>query len=253
MSDGKEHDAESPPPKQQVAAFQTTHWSLVIQAAGENSSAAATALESLCRAYWRPIYYYVRASGLNSVDAQDMTQEFFYTVLEKGYFGQADRNRGRFRTFLKVAVKNFMASEWRKAKRIKRGGQQRFCSLDELEEDRFQIDANGSVSPDSVYDARWARTVFSNTLAKLRNEMKNRGHLDRFELYKQFVLPSESPSIYAAAAKANGLTEQTIKSGVHRFRERVRTFFLKEIAETVENPADAESEAQELMRALARS
>lgn len=237
-------------PKQGGFGFQTTHWSLVLKAREGDSSDAHTALETLCRSYWRPIFHFIRARGHQGDEAQDLTQEFFRLVIEKGYFEQANRERGRFRAFLKVAIKNFLANEWKKAKRTKRGGEFEFCSFDEFEEERFQTGGSGGETPDSAYDRQWARTTFETTLTRVREEMTGRGHGDRFDLYKPFLMPRASESSYAEAAASAGLTEQAIKSGIHRFRERVRSFFMEEVANTVSDPKDLEMEARELMKAL---
>ena len=230
--------------------FQTTHWSLVMQARAKESSDAEAALETLCRTYWRPIFHFIRARGYQSDEAQDLTQEFFYTVIEKGYFDQADENRGRFRTFLKTAIKNFLANQWKKSKRQKRGGEIDFCSFDEFEEDRFQASNSADASPDKAYDQQWARTTFESTLDRVREEMAERGHLERFEIYKPHLMPRASGTSYAEAAASANMTEQAFKSGIRRFRERVRMFFLQAVADTVSPPQDAEAEARELMKAM---
>ena len=230
--------------------FQTTHWSLVMKARADESSDARVALETLCRAYWRPIFHFIRARGHQTDEAQDLTQEFFRVVIEKGYFDQADQDRGRFRAFLKTAIKNFLANEWKKSKRQKRGGEIDFCSFDEFEEDRFQACASTNASPDSAYDQQWARTTFEATLEHVRQEMAERGHLDRFELYKPHLMPRATETSYAEAAASANITEQAFKSGIRRFRERVRSFFLQAVSDTVSDPSDVESEARELMKAM---
>ncbi len=238
-------------PKQAGFGFQTTQWSLVLQAREGDSSDAQAALETLCRAYWRPIFHFIRARGHQGEEAQDLTQEFFRVVIEKGYFEQADPDRGRFRAFLKGSIKNFLANEWKKSKRTKRGGEFEFCSFDEFEEERFQVGDPSTVSPDRAYDRQWARSTFDTTLSRVREEMAGRGHGGRFELYKPFLLPRTSDTSYSEAAASAGLTEQAFKSGMYRFRERVRAFFMEEVANTISDPRDLESEARELMKALA--
>ncbi len=222
-----------------------------MKAGGPDGEDSQFALETLCRNYWRPIFHYIRARGYQGDEAQDLTQEFFRLVIEKGYFEQVNRDRGRFRAFLKVAIKNFLANEWKKASRLKRGGTIDFCSFDEFEEERFQSGTSDADSPDSAYDRQWARTTFEVTLARVRKEMMERGHQDRFDLYKPYLMPRAGEGSYADAAASAGLTEQAFKSGIFRFRERVRTFFLAEVANTVSDPSDVEGEARELMKAMA--
>lgn len=224
-----------------------------MKATGPDSNDAKEALEALCRSYWRPIFHYIRARGIQGDEAQDLTQEFFRVVIEKGYLEQADQDRGRFRAFLKVAIKNFLANEWKKTNRQKRGGEIDFCSFDQFEEERFEIGSLEADTPDIAYDRQWARTTFETTLSRVRNEMEERGHSERFDLYNPFLMTRAAGKSYAEAAASAAITEQAFKSGLHRFRERVRTCFLQEVAKTVNDPNDVESEARELMKAMAES
>ena len=231
--------------------FQTTHWSLVIKAAGSDSIDAKEALELLCRSYWRPIFHYIRARGFQGGEAQDLTQDFFYIVIEKDYFGQADQERGRFRAFLKTAIKNFLSNQWKKANRQKRGGDFDFCSFDQFEEERFETGYSKADTPDIAYDRQWARSTFETTLDTVREEMEERGQMDRFNLFNPFLMPKAAGKSYAEAAASANISEQAFKSGLHRFRESIRSCFLQEVAKTVSDPSDVENEARELMKAIA--
>ena len=181
--------------------FATTHWSVVL-AAGHNSvPGAQAALEKLCRAYWYPLYVYVRRQGNSSEDAQDLTQDFFARLLEKNYLAKADPNRGKFRTFLLRSLKNFLVNEWKRAGRLKRGGGVVFLSIDtSAAEDRYAAEAPEEFNPDTEYETRWAVTLIEQVLATLRQEFNaaDRGRL--FEELKGFIWGDKSSASYAQIA-----------------------------------------------------
>src|SRR6476660_6040362 len=142
------------------ANFATTHWSLVIAAAGNSSPQARTALQELCGSYWYPVYAFVRRRGPQPEDARDLTQEFFTRLLEKDYLEAADRERGRFRTFLLTAVSHFLANEHERACAQKRGGGQAVLSLDfERGEERYQLEPADHWTAEKVFDRRDRKSV----------------------------------------------------------------------------------------------
>src|SRR6266581_5304724 len=149
----------------------TTHWS-VVQAAGRNSSTSSSrALEELCRNYWYPLYAYVRRQSNSPEDAQDLTQEFFSRFLEKGSFKLADRERGRFRTFLLTSLKHFLVNEWVKKRAAKRGGGGQVFSLDEQDaETRYTFEPADHLTPEKLYDKHWASALLERVAARLRDE-----------------------------------------------------------------------------------
>ncbi|MHC5543746.1 RNA polymerase sigma factor, partial [Singulisphaera rosea] len=151
--------------------FDTTHWSNVLTARDASSPASAEAMEQLCRTYWYPLYAYVRRGGRNSHDAQDLTQEFFSRLLEKGYLHAAAAEKGRFRTFLLVALQRFLANEWDRARTLKRGGNRIHVPLDASEaESRYQTEPSDAMTPERIFERRWAVTVLEQTLVRLRAE-----------------------------------------------------------------------------------
>src|SRR5438876_8794663 len=151
--------------------FTTTHWSVVLMAGQADSSQANEALEKLCRTYWYPLYAYVRRQGNSPEDAQDLTQIFFSRLLEKDYFAKADRDRGKFRTFLLRSLKNFLINEWKRAGRVKRGGDLTFLSIDaNVAEDRYAAEPANESNPDTAYEQRWAVTSIEQVLTALRQE-----------------------------------------------------------------------------------
>src|SRR5688572_16870584 len=151
--------------------FTTTHWSVVLLAGGETSTEADRALDDLCRAYWYPLYAYVRRQGRSAEDAQDLTQEFFARLLEHNYVRLADPQRGRFRTFLLSSLKNFLINEWDKANRQKRGGGCQFISRDGAEmETRFLVEPADHRSPEKAFERQWALVLLSRVLDQLQTE-----------------------------------------------------------------------------------
>ena len=163
-------------PQRFAGEFATTHWSVIVLAGGVESEDADKALEQLCRSYRYPLYAYVRRMGHGPHDAQDLVQEFFARFLERKYLQHADRNRGRFRTFLLSSLKNFLINEWNKANREKRGGGQMVVSLDEeMAESRFASELATDQPPDALYDRGWAGILLERAMAALRKEFELSG------------------------------------------------------------------------------
>jgi RNA polymerase sigma-70 factor (ECF subfamily) len=247
---------DTTPPHQEsprAAVFVTTRWSVVLSAGKHASPQAADALENLCRAYWFPLYAHVRRCGHSPSDAQDLTQAFFARLLEKNWLADANRERGRFRSFLLASLKHFLANEWDKAQAQKRGGQVRLIALQaDTAETRYLHDPADDDTPNKAFDRRWALAVLDRVLALLREEYVGSG---RGELYEQLRATLEgvrTAAPYAAIAKQLGLTEGAVKVAVHRFRQRYREILREEIAQTVETPAQVEEELHHLFAALAR-
>src|SRR6266849_3103302 len=178
--------------------FQTTHWSVVLAARDMASPEAEAALAELCRAYWYPLYAYVRRKGHSLEDAQDLTQSFFARLLEKNYVAQADRERGRFRTFLLAALTHFLADEWDKARRLKRGGGQGIISFDAFSaEERYRLEPIDQLDPAQLYERRWVTTLFDKVLARLEQEFRDSGKGELFNRLKSALLAENSGSSYA--------------------------------------------------------
>jgi RNA polymerase sigma factor (sigma-70 family) len=247
--DGK---AGPPLPVLPRAGFATTHWS-VVRAAGERGSpAASAALEYLCRTYWYPLYAYVRRQGHSPPDAQDLTQEFFARLLQKDYLKAAAREKGRFRTFLIVALKRFLANEWDRLRAQKRGGGQPPLSLDtDLAEERYRIEPAADATADRIFERRWALTLLDRTMTRLRQEFAGSGRAQEFERLKGCLTAERGEISYAEIAAALGMSESTARVAVHRLRKRFRELFREEIAHTVSSPEEIEEEVRYLMSVLA--
>jgi RNA polymerase sigma factor (sigma-70 family) len=234
-----------------AAVFDTTHWSVVLQAGGSDSPAATDALATLCRAYWFPLYAYVRRQGHTIEDAQDFTQEFFTRLLERKSFRLADRNRGRFRTFLLTSLKYFLINEWRKVNCEKRGGGRQVISLDaEATETRFQDEPADNRTPDKAFDRRWAMVVLDRVLNQLQAEFGagERGRL--FEALKTCLTGDDNENSYAEIGRRLELTEGNIKVTVHRLRQRYRELLKQEISMTVDGSEAVDEEIRHLIAAL---
>ena len=239
-------------PRGSDAWFVTTHWSVVLSAQDRSSARSAQAMESLCRAYWYPLYAYVRRLGHQSADAQDLTQEFFARLLAKEWLASADREKGRFRTFLVVALKRFLANEWDRVHREKRGGHAPHFPLDtELAEARYQSEPALELTADRIYERRWALTLLENTMNRLREEFGQANKGAEFERLKVFLTAEKSAMAYADVARDLGTSEGAARVAVHRLRRRFRKVFREEVAHTVAASEDVDEELRHLLAALA--
>jgi RNA polymerase sigma factor (sigma-70 family) len=238
-----------PPPRLAGPRFATTHWSMIAAACHGPTVEADAALEALCRVYWYPLYAYVRRSGHAPADAQDLTQAFFARLLEKSWLRDALPERGRFRTFLLMALKRFLAKEWRRDAARKRGGGLAFVALDASEaESRYAVEP--SLSPDAMFERRWALTVLDRALAGLAAEYAAADRATEFALLKGHLTAARGEIDYDATAAALALSPGAARVAVHRLRKRFREVLRQEIADTVANSADAEDELRHLVHIL---
>jgi len=237
-------------PRQPV--FATTHWSLVLSARDKCSPQSAEALEKLCRAYWYPLYAYVRRTGQSKENAEDLTQAFFARLLEKDFLNAAERESGRFRSFLLVALKRFLANEWDRTRAQKRGGGQTHVPLDtELAERKFSAETTaGEISPDRLYERRWALTLIEQTMARLRAEFEPAGRAGGFEKLKSFLTADKRKIPYPAVAAELGMGEGALRVAVHRLRKRYRELFREEIGHTLAEGEDIDIELRHLLTVL---
>ena len=233
--------------------FATTHWSLVVAAKPDEASQtfARKALEELCRAYWYPLYAFVRYRGYSSDDAQDLTQSFFARIIETGGLASADPERGRFRSYLLGAMKHFLANQWHRDRAQKRGGGVTFLALDALDpESRYLLEPAQSTDPDACFDREWAQESIARAMEALRAESQASGKGQLFEAL-QTSLIGEEPARSETAARL-GMTVGAVKVAVFRLRQRYRELLRAEIAETVSDPSDIDDEMRQLVAALRR-
>jgi RNA polymerase sigma factor (sigma-70 family) len=233
--------------------FPNTRWSVVLAARQQPSPESAAALEAVCRAYWYPLYAYVRRCGSSPHDAQDLTQEFFRLLLEKRWLDQADRAKGRLRSFLITVLKHFMANEWRRQSAQKRGGGQDGIPMDtEFAESRYAADSSDAAAADEVFDRQWALTLLELAMARLEDEFAAAGRADDFAVLKEFLAVSHGAIDYRAAAARLHISEGNARVAVHRLRKRFRELYRAEILQTLPAGADVEAELRHLAAALAK-
>ena len=233
--------------------FATTHWSLVLSAARNDTTRAREALAGLCQTYWPALHAYVRRRGFSPHDAEDLTQEFFARLLEHNWIARADARKGRFRSFLLTALKRFLADEWDKARAQKRGGGRQPVPLDS--EAGGPCDAAGpagGLPADLVYDRHWALALLERTMGRLRAEFAQAGKAREFDHLKVFLTTDRKEIPYAAAAAAAGLNEGAARVAVHRLRKRYRELFREELARTVAEPGEVDAELRHLIAVLGR-
>ena len=231
--------------------FATTHWSVVLTAGNRELPEAADALEKLCRAYWYPLYAYVRRQGNSPEDAEDLTQQFFSRLLEKNYLAKADRDRGKFRTFLLGSMKNFLVNEWKRAARLKRGGGQSFVSFDlDIAEGRYAAEPLTETAPENTYEKQWANALIEQVFASLRQEYRAVEKGPLLEALKGFIWGEESSASYSEIGLKLNMAEGTVKVAVHRLRQRFRDVLRTEVAHTVSRPEEIDGELRHLIAVL---
>jgi len=222
-----------------------------LRAGGSDATAASRALEELCRVYWYPLYSFVRRSGYGPEDAQDLTQGFFASLLAGASLAVVHPDKGRFRSFLLAALKHYLANEWKRAQRQKRGGGVLLLSLDEQDaEGRYLHEPVDELTPERAYERRWAEALLAQVLTRLRAEFVAARQADRYEGLKGFLLNDLELAPDAALAARLGLSVCGIKSAIHRMRQRYGEIFREEITGTVAEPNAVEEEIRHLFRVL---
>jgi len=234
--------------------FATTHWSVVLSAQGRDAAHAAAALTRLCQAYWYPLYAYVRRRGHSAEDAQDLTQEFFARLLEKNWVGDADQQKGKFRSFLLSAMSHFLSDAWDKAQAQKRGGGVQFVPVQfDTAETRYGQEPADNATPERAFERRWALTLLDQVLKRLRTEYEQEGRAELFTALNPCLVGDRTAQPYAELAVKLGISEGTVKAAVHRLRQRYRQLLRDEIAQTVAGSGEVDEELRHLFSVLAGS
>ena len=243
----RESDAAGP------RVFATTHWSVVLAAGQGESVLAQRALETLCRAYWYPIYVYVRRKGYGPDDAQDLTQEFFSQLIAKERLRLADREKGKFRTFLLAMLDYFLAREWSRAHRQKRGGQFSFISLDQqTPEERYRLEPADNDTPEKKFLRQWALTVLKQTMSALECECEANGKGALFREVRSLLSGERDGAACAEIGRRMALSEGAVRVAVHRLRQRYGELLRSEIAQTVGGPEAVDEEMHYLLSVLSQ-
>ena len=233
------------------AQFTTTHWSVVLSAGRENSTQARDALEKLCCAYWYPLYAFVRRKGFDGTEAQDLTQEFFAQLLARKDLATVHPDKGKFRTFLLIAMSHFLANEWERLRTEKRGGKLVFIPLEEAAaENHYQSEPATDLTPEKMFERRWAIALLDQALARLRDEAESAGKRQLFDELKIFISGRAEAGDYADAAKRLAMTEVAVRVAVHRLRQRYRDSLRHEIAQTVGSREEVDEEIRHLFTAF---
>jgi RNA polymerase sigma factor (sigma-70 family) len=231
--------------------FKLTRWSVVLAAAEEASPQAQEALATLCQTYWYPLYAYIRHQGYPPHDAQDLTQEFFFKLLQKRYLAGIQREGGKFRSFLLTALKRFLANEWDRARAQKRGGRHTVVSIDgDAAESRYRLEPAHELTAEKIYEQRWAQALLDRVFGRLREDYHQAGKQNLFDLISPSLSRSRDAMPYAQIAARLGVTEAAVKMAVKRLRARYRELLRAEIAPTVASPEEVEEEIRHLFAAF---
>ena len=233
--------------------FCTTSWTIVLACGDRDDSAAAhEALAQLYRTYWYPLYAYIRRRGYSEHDAEDLVQSFYAFLQDKHALTKADRERGKFRTFLLSSLQNFLSHADERARAQKRGGGRELIFLDSLEaEERYRVDPADDETPETVFEIRWAKTLLEQTLAALRSDFVTRRKERLFEVLQEFLTQDSGETSYQSAADRLGIPLSAIKTSIRRMRLDYRARLREEIGRTVSNPDEIDEELRYLRKVLA--
>lgn len=231
--------------------FNTTRWSVIESARSDPSAEAAAALEQLCTVYWPPVYAFARCLGNSPEDSCDLAQGFFLKVIEGNFLIQADRDRGRFRSFLLSSLKHFIFKEHAKAKALRRGGKIQFLHIDKTAaESGVHWEPADKTAPDKLFDRQWALTLLDQVMADLNAFYRKQGEERLFETLQPCLATGRDRLSYAELGALLGLSEGAVKVAVHRMRKRYRDLLRRHVADTVASPEEVEAELRHLMSAI---
>jgi RNA polymerase sigma factor (sigma-70 family) len=237
-------------PQAQSAQFHTTRWSIVLAAAGPDEQYSRKALKELCRIYWQPLFAYLRRKGYDHHDAQDLTQSFLASLLKNQTIPRADQEKGRFRSFLLVALQRFIINEWHKDHAQKRSGHIQFSSIDAENFERTYAELPANLSPETVYELDWAYATVQNALAKVRAQAESRGRGKLFDSLNVYLTGESVDTSQERTAEELKLPVATVRTMVHRLRKEYREALRREIADTVATSDDIDDELRYLRQVL---
>ena len=235
------------------AKVATTQWSQVLAARDGTDTEARRALEALCQTYWQPLYAFIRHQGADPSEASDLTQAYFTELLDKDFLEGVDPSKGRFRAFLLASLRHFLSKERARSRRLKRGAGTSTLSLDlEEGEERYAVHPVDEMTPEDVFEHRWAVTVLDRAMARLEREARASGKEAQLRSLKPYLTGEEGQLPYRKTAEALEMTAGAVKVAVHRLRKRFGRHLRVEIAETVLDPEEVDPEVRHLLRLLRR-
>lgn len=227
--------------------FATTQWSIVLAAGHGGDTHARQALETLCNAYWYPLYAYARRRGYDPDRARDVTQAFFTDLLEREALRGLDPAKGRFRAFLLASIRHFFAHERDREQAAKRGGDAHTVSLDAGEaERRFDLEPQADLTPEQVFERRWGLTVMERAMARLKTQIESSGRPEIFAVLKPYLTGADNAS-YCEVAAGLSMNVGAVKVAVHRLRQSYGKLLRQEIAETLVDPSEVDAELRYLL------
>jgi RNA polymerase sigma-70 factor (ECF subfamily) len=236
------------------ASFRTTRWSVIADCALTDEIGSAAALAELCRDYWPPLYSFVRRRGYSPSDAQDLVQGFFAYSLQNKTYAQSDRNKGKFRTFLLVSIKHYLANEWDRQHALKRGGDREFVLLREEMEPIETLYANAADGPildeEQHYEQCWAAALVACALARLAAEFQDEPKVRPFAELKPFLCGGVCLPSQEEIARRLGMPVNTLRSHLSRLRARYAELLREEVARTIGRADDVEEELRHFRKML---
>lgn len=229
------------------AIFETTHWTIIFQASDAQSGTGKQSLDALCRAYWQPVYTWIRGAGRSHEDSQDLTQAFFQHLLKRELYADVHPSRGRFRSWLIALLKIFLASVRRSASAVKRGGP----DLHTVQLDQAQDDLLDQTTPDLAYDKKWAHSVLANAMERLAADCEESGQSERLEVLKPLLFDStKGEGATQEDADRLGLSLNATKVALTRLRQRYREMLRLEVSRLVANQSEIDDELAYLASVL---
>jgi len=236
-----------------IGQFHTTRWSAVLLSAQSQAPGSKAALAELCTIYWYPLYSYVRRRGSSPEDAQDLTQGFFLHLLDHKALSQVSRGKGKFRSFLLASLQNYLSDQADRTRCLKRGRNIEIVPLDMgVAEDRYRLAPLDFLTPDKIFDARWAMTLMDEALNRLRQEYAGQGRTLLFETLKPFIDPinSQAALFYERVADTLRVRVGSVKKLIFRLRKRYAFVLREEVARTVSDSGEVDEEIRSLCEAL---
>jgi RNA polymerase sigma-70 factor (ECF subfamily) len=231
--------------------FASTLWSVILRARDRPSPEADEALAALCRTYWYPLYVYLRKQVGSAAEAEDLTQEFFTRFLEKDFLAAVGPEKGKFRAFLLACCKHFLANRRDYQRALKRGGGQTIISIDRTAaEQRYRLEPADTLTPERLFQRRWALTLLDQVLDRLQGEFEKAGKGPLYEHLKGALLGEHAALSYPEIGKAVNLSEAAVKKAAQRLRQRYRELLREHLAALVDSPEAVEEEVRELFAAL---